>query len=56
MNDNNTTSAKSTRFYNATKLENVFRLLLEIDSIDIYNLVETYWSPEYDQFRAWDRW
>lgn len=35
---------------------NGLRYTLECNLIDVYNLIETYYSPEYKQFRAWDMW
>ena len=47
MNSNNTTSATTA----TTKLFNLLAWSQENGYIEIYNVVETYWSPEFEQFR-----
>lgn len=36
---------------NNNKPFNCFRYTLENNLIEVYNLMETYFSPEYEQFR-----
>ena len=45
MNSNNTTSAKSAT---SAKLFNLLAWSQENGYIEIYNMVETYWSPEFE--------